>query len=32
MLWNSTEEDGYVRSDCEEDRGTMKMEISDTDL
>jgi len=26
MLWNSSEEDGNVRSECEEDEGTMKME------
>jgi hypothetical protein len=26
MLWNGSEEDGDVRSECEEDEGTVEME------
>jgi len=26
MLWNDSEEDGDVRSECEEDEGTVEME------
>jgi hypothetical protein len=26
MLWNGSEEDGNLRSECEEDEGTVKME------
>ena len=26
MYWNETEEDGNVRSECEEDEGTVEME------
>ena len=32
MLWNGSKEDGNVRSECEEDEGTVKMETSDNDL
>jgi len=32
MLWNSSEEDGNVRTECEEDKGTnCKDEDNDTD-
>jgi len=26
MLWNDSEEDGDIRSECEEDEGTVEME------
>ena len=33
MLWNGSEEDGYVRGECEEDEGTdHEGGDSDTDL
>jgi len=32
MLYNGSEENGKVRSACEEDEGTMKMETSNSDL
>jgi len=31
MLWNGSEEDGNVRSECEEDRGT-DCENGDSDM
>ena len=31
MLWNGSEEDGNVRSECEEDESTAEDRDSDTD-